>query len=233
MAARKLPQVDRRLPPARARKLPLVLAAAYAAIWSLAALSPPDRQTWLLENVLVFAAVGLLAATWRRFPLSDASCVLLFVFLCLHAVGSHYTYSRVPFGDWLQRALGLARNPYDRLVHLAFGLLLAGPARELVLRRLHVHGLAGYLLPVLLLLSASASYELVESWAARFFDPEVGMAYVGAQGDVWDAQKDMTLALAGAATSMLAAWLVRRGTGREPFLPHARRGPPRQAPPGS
>jgi len=194
------------------------LVVVYLALWLWAALAPVDRSTWLLENLLVFALLALLVATHRRFVFSNLSYALIFAFLVLHTIGSHYTYSAVPPGFWVRDALGLERNHYDRLVHFAFGLLLAYPLRELTLRVMHVHGAWSYVVPVLAILALSSAYEILESWAALLVDPEIGMAFVGAQGDVWDGQKDMTLALAGAILAMWIAAPVRRHSGHEPYL---------------
>jgi putative membrane protein len=194
------------------------LLVAYGVGWLVAAIAPVDRGTWLLENMLVFAAVGLLAATHGRFVFSNLSYTLIFAFLAFHVVGSHYTYSAVPTGAWLRDALGLERNHYDRVVHLAFGLLLAYPIREMSLRVVHAHRIWSYVIPVLATLALSSLYEIIESWAARTVDPDVGIAFVGAQGDIWDGQKDMALAMFGSIIAMLLAWLWRRRTGHEPYL---------------
>jgi putative membrane protein len=194
------------------------LALGYAVLWGVAAISPLDREDWLLENGLVFLAVILLVATHRRFTFSNASYGMLFVFFVLHAVGAHYTYSKVPVGDFVQRAFDLERNHYDRLVHFSFGLLLAYPFRELCLRIVHVHRIWSYLAPPVIVLALSSIYEIIESWAARLVDPELGMAYVGAQGDMWDGQKDMTLAMLGALVAMALAAAYRRVAGRELYL---------------
>ncbi len=183
----------------------------------LAAIAPYDRGDWLLENLLVFAAVLLLVATHRRFVFSNLSYLLIFVFLTLHTLGAHYTYSLTPPGFWVQAALGLARNPYDRFVHFGFGLLLTYPLRELTLRVLHAHGIASYAIPLAAALSLSAGYEIVESWTARIVDPELGTAFLGTQGDEWDAQKDMSLALVGAVLCLICTALYRRLNGREPW----------------
>jgi len=105
-----------------------------AVVWVYAAIEPFSRRDWLLENLLVFFYCGLLAFTYRRFRFSTLSYLLFTVFMSLHLVGSHYTYAEVPFGFWLQDALGLARNHYDRIVHFSFGLLIAYPLREWLLR---------------------------------------------------------------------------------------------------
>lgn len=194
------------------------LSFAYLVIWSVLAVSPWDRHTWLLENLLVFAGVGVLALTQSRFVFSNLSYGLIFAFLVLHAVGSHYTYSAVPIGAWLRDLFELERNHYDRVVHLVFGLTLAYPLRELSLRRIHAHDIWSYVVPILAILSMSSAYEIIEWWAARAVDPEVGLAYVGAQGDIWDGQKDMSLALIGAVVAMSITALLRRRTGREPYF---------------
>ena len=194
------------------------LVAVYGVAWGVAAVAPTDRQTWLLENLLVVALVGLLCLCHRYFVFSNLSHALIFVFLLLHVVGAHYTYSAVPFADWVAAELQLTRNPYDRVVHLSFGLLLGYPLRELVLRAMHVHRVWSYVVPVLAVLSLSATYEMIESWAARVVDPDVGMAFVGAQGDIWDGQKDMSLALAGAVIAMGLTALYRWRWGHEPYL---------------
>jgi putative membrane protein len=194
------------------------LAGAYAGLWLAAAVAPLDRSDWLLENLLVFAAAALLVGTHRAFVFSNFSYLLIAVFLALHAMGAHYTYSLTPFGDWLAERFALARNPYDRLVHLAFGLLLAYPLHEIARRALHVHGAWSWVVPALAVVALSSSYEIVESWTARLVDPALGQAFLGAQGDEWDAQKDMSLALCGAAIALAAAALYCARSGREPWL---------------
>ena len=195
----------------------LSLLVAYVAVFALAAVSPHGRGDWLLENLLVFAFAATLAATHRRFTFSNFSYLLIFVFLVLHAWGAHHTYSLTPLGFWLKDAFGLARNHYDRIVHFAFGLLLVYPLRELARRVLHLRGSWAYAVPALAILALSSGYEIVESWAARIVDPELGTAFLGTQGDEWDAQKDMSLGLLGALLALAATALYRRRTGREPW----------------
>lgn len=184
--------------------------AGYAVLWIALAIAPLYRSDWLLENLLVFAFVGLLAASFRRFQFSNFSYLLFTVFLTLHAYGAHYTYSETVFGFWLRDTFGLSRNPYDRIVHFAFGLLLTYPLRELAQRVLRLRRVWSYLVPFLLSLSMSAGYESIESWVARIVSPELGAAYLGTQGDVWDAQRDMDRAMAGALLCLGLTWVGER-----------------------
>jgi len=179
------------------------------ALWWIGwGIAPHDRADWLLENSLTVAGVAVLAATTRAFPLSRMSYTLIFLFLCLHTVGAHYTYSLVPYGDWFPWFGQGDRNHYDRFVHFAYGLLLAYPIRELFLRVAGVSGFWGYFLPLDVTMSTSMLYELIEWGAAAFFGGDLGVAYLGTQGDPWDAQKDMALASLGALVAMAATALV-------------------------
>lgn len=194
----------------RNNRLLQVLIMVYVAVWILAAINPLHPDDWLLENVLVFVFVPLLVLTYSRFPLSDLSYVLITIFMILHSIGSHYTYAEVPFGFWLQEHLGLARNHYDRIVHFSFGLLMAYPIREVFLRVAHTKGFWAYYLPLDVTLAFSALYEIIEWFAAAATNPELGTAYLGTQGDQWDAQKDMGLAAMGALACMLLTALIRQ-----------------------
>jgi len=205
-----------------------VLVAVYVAVWIALAIAPSYRSDWLLENLLVFAFAAALAATHRRFVFSNVSWLLIALFLTLHAVGAHSTYSETPVGFWLQDAFGWSRNHYDRLVHFAFGALLTYPMREIALRVLRPRPLWGWLLPFFAALSASCAYELIEAWVAWVVSPELGTAYLGTQGDEWDAQRDMTCAFSGALAALLATAGYRRATGHEPWVllaPHRGRRP--------
>lgn len=186
-----------------------VLLGGYLLLWIVLAISPVDRQDWLLENILAMVSVTLLIVTYRRFQFSDLSYVLITLFMILHAIGAHYTYSKVPLGYWLQGVMDLDRNHYDRLVHFAFGLLLAYPAHELVLRR---HGWA-LVLAASTIVGMSGFFEVLESWVAQAVSPELGMAYLGTQGDEWDAQKDTTAAIIGVVISLGFASLIARSNG--------------------
>ena len=186
-----------------------LLGAVFALIWLALAIDPWYRQDWLLENVLVFVAVPLLVRYGPDLRLSDASWVCLFLFFTLHAIGAHYTYSEVPFQQWFGLGGDGSRNHYDRLVHFLYGLLMALPVIELLDARAPPVGLWRWLLPVLFLMSHGALYESIEWVAAEVFGGELGMAYLGTQGDVWDAQKDTALAALGAVIGV-SFWLLWR-----------------------
>jgi putative membrane protein len=185
--------------------------------WGICAWKPRYPTDWLLENALTLAFVGVLVATRHRFRFSDLSYLLITLFLALHTLGAHYTYSEVPYEAWaaklgfsIDAAFGFERNQFDRLVHFLFGFLLAYPVREVFLRIADVRGFWGYYLPLDLVMSLSMLYELVEWAAAEILGGDLGMAYLGTQGDVWDAHKDMALASLGAVLAMSIVALVNR-----------------------
>jgi len=182
----------------------------YVGLWGLLAIDPYDRQDWLLENLLALTAVTMLLLTYRRFQFSTSSYVLITAFLTLHAIGAHYTYAEVPFGFWLQRTFELVRNPFDRIVHFSYGLLLVIPLRELLIRLGGVGGFWSYYLPVSGMIAQSGVFEMLEALVATVVSPELGTAYLGTQGDEWDAQKDMAAASAGAIMTILTLGLARR-----------------------
>src|SRR5690606_23190558 len=129
------------------------------------------------------------------------------LFICLHVIGSHFTYAEAPFGEMLRELLGAERNMYDRLVHFAFGLLLAYPVREVLVRIARLRGFWSYFFPIDITFSFSAIYEIVEWRAAAIVAPDLGLAFLGTQGDIWDAQKDMLAAGIGAIIAMLVVLL--------------------------
>jgi len=194
------------------------LGAFYAAVWIVTSIRPLDRHDWLLENLLVFGLVIVLIATYRSFPLSDLSYLLITAFMTLHAIGAHYTYAQVPLGFWMRDAFGLARNHFDRIVHFSFGLLLAYPIREVFLRVANARGFWAYYLPLDVTLAFSALYEIMEMVIASMVAPGTGDAWLGTQGDVWDPQKDMGLAALGALICMCVTALVRRVRSPRPVL---------------
>ena len=190
-----------------------MLLAVYGLIWGALAVAPKHRADWWLENVLVFVAIPLLVWASSRLRLRDSSYIALFVFFVFHAVGSHYTYSEVPIDAWCEAWLGFLpsavfgfeRNHYDRLVHFLYGLLATPAVLDIVDARAPTTRLWRWLLAVGFITSHSLLYELIEWGAAVVFGGDLRMAFLGTQGDVWDAQKDMALALIG---SVIAATVL-------------------------
>jgi putative membrane protein len=173
-----------------------------ALCWS--GLHPHDRFTWLLEVAPILIAVPVLVATRRRFPLTPLAYRLILLHALILMVGGRYTYAEVPLGFWVRDALGLARNHYDRLGHFAQGFVPAIVAREILVRKSPLRrGPWLFFLVTCVCLSVSAVYELVEWWTAVAAG-EGATAFLGTQGDPWDTQWDMFLALLGALTAQLA-----------------------------
>lgn len=179
-------------------------------LWIITAINPLYPKDWLLENLLVFICGALLIATYRHFQFSNPSYLLFGVFLSLHLAGAHYTYAETPFGFWMQTLFDFERNHYDRLVHFAFGLLLAYPMREILLRKSGTNRAWSFFIAVNCIVAFSAVYEILEAIAAMIVSPELGAAYLGTQGDEWDAQKDAFLAFIGAVIAMLITWQYSR-----------------------
>lgn len=176
-----------------------LVATAIVLLWS--GIEPHDRLTWVLEVSPVLIGVPILLATYTRFPLSPLLYRLLFLHAAILMVGGHYTYSEVPLGSWAQELLGLSRNPYDRLGHFAQGFVPAMLAREILIRRSPLRsGKWLFFLVVCVCLAISACYELIEWWTALLWGASAEY-FLGTQGDVWDTQWDMFLALIGAVSA--------------------------------
>jgi putative membrane protein len=193
----------------RNKVLLLGLVAWYVVLSGWTAYGPVDREFWAMASILPALVVVGLIVTHRRMPLSPASYVLITMFLSLHAIGVHYTYAQVPAGAWVDQVLHLGRNHFDRLVHFSFGFLLAYPIEELFRLFAHARGWVLYYLPVMTILGLSGLWEIIESWVAGAVHPELGVTYLGSQGDIWDAQKDMAAALYGALLCMTLLMVIR------------------------
>ena len=193
----------------RQNRLLQILLGWYLLFWTFMAISPLDRMDWILENLLVVAAAAIIFGTYRIFPLSDLSYLILTLSMTLHTIGSHWTYAEVPLGYWIRDTFGFSRNHFDRIVHFSFGLLMAYPIREVFLRVASVRGFWAYYLPFDVTLAFSGAYEIMEWLVAAMVAPEAGDAWLGTQGDIWDAQKDMGLAAAGALISMTVTAVLR------------------------
>lgn len=179
----------------------------FLSIWISTFTGTTDINNWFLENTLTILFLLFLSFTYRRFAFSDTSYLLICIYLCLHVYGSKYTYAENPLGYWLQDVFHTSRNHYDRIVHFSFGFLLAYPMREMFLKWLKYPTLVSWILPIEITLSISAFYELIEWAVADIFFKAQGDAYLGTQGDIWDAQKDIFLAFSGAilATTIVSA----------------------------
>jgi len=212
------------------RKFHLALLASGAAILVWSGVVPRDRLTWVLEVMPAVVGGILLVATYRRFTFSTLVYVLAWFFAIILMVGGHWTYAEMPLGNWLRDALDLERNYYDRFGHFFQGFVPAIVAREVLLRTSPLkRGKWLFAVVVFTCLSVSALYELVE-WSAAMLLGESAEQFLGTQGDPWDTQWDMFLALCGAVVAQLAlAGLHDRSMRR--VLTGAPPGPP-DRPPG-
>jgi len=177
----------------------------YVGLFVWMAQAPADPQFWVMASILPFLFVVALVASHRFMPLSSASYGLITLYLSLHTVAVHYTYAQVPAGLWLAQSMDLGRNHFDRVVHFSFGFLLSYPLEEMFRLLSGARGWLIYYLPVMTVLGLSGLWEIIEAWVAQAVHPELGITYLGSQGDVWDAQQDMAAALCG---SLLCIVLV-------------------------
>lgn len=196
--------------PFRQHPLLKIYLGVFLLVWLWTFMGTTNRANWFTENTLTALFIGGLLLSYRKFKFSDLSYTLMFVYILLHIYGAMYTYAENPFGYWLKDTLALERNPYDRIVHCSFGLLLAYPMRDWFKNHFQWPVWVCWVLPVEITLSFSGAYELIEWAVADVFFPAEGAAYLGSQGDIWDAQKDMGIALSGAVVAMLLASTVKR-----------------------
>lgn len=190
---------------ARSRRLPPALLATLLLVCAATLIAPPaGRTSWALEVGPGLALVAYMALTYRRFPLSDVVYVGTFVHVLVLIYGGMYTYAATPLGNWAKEALHLSRNHYDRVGHLALGFFPALFAREVLLRKTPL-GEGGWLgfLAWCVVFAAGAFWELIEWWTTLVVAGDVGQAFLGSQGDVWDAQWDMLLVGIGAALALV------------------------------
>lgn len=182
----------------------------FAGVWISTLVGTTDLNNWMLENTLTVICIILLTYTFKKYQFSDLSYLLICVYLCLHVYGAKYTYAENPLGYWLKDYFHSSRNFYDRIVHFSFGFLLAYPMRELFLKWLKYPKMVSWILPIEITLSISGFYELIEWSVADVFFPAQGDAYLGTQGDIWDAQKDIFMALLGAIIATTIVSLVKK-----------------------
>jgi putative membrane protein len=195
------------------RLVPRMLLAGYIALFVWGAIGPYDRATWWAENIPIVAIVASLVALYARgIRLSPLAYALMAVLPYMHTIGGHYTFERVPF-DWFNRAFGFERNMYDRVAHFSVGFYAFGIVEYLLARRAMSRALA-CLFAVFAIATVAMSYELIEWWYAAYAgSAESGAAFLGSQGDIWDAQKDMLMDTLGAVTAVVVFLVTRRRAG--------------------
>lgn len=202
----------------RHRRYLLTLVGLFLLIWGALAIDPFNRHDWLLENLLVVGLAAALLLGHKHYLPSRSAATLIFLYLCIHQLGAHYTYANVPYNDWwqaltgegLNEQLGWERNQFDRLAHFSYGLLLAYPMREVLIRLGLRPGVWSLILPIDIVLSTSAIYELIEWAGAEVLDGGLGRTFLATQNDRWDPQKDMALAAGGALIAMIITGIVTR-----------------------
>jgi putative membrane protein len=174
----------------------------FVLVWSWAALQPTDRFMWFLENILTVLFVCVFIFLHRFYHFSSVSYVTIALFLTLHTVGAHYSY-RTPIDPWLSQWFTLDRAYYDRVVHFCFGLLLVVPVKDFLAQIItRINRWLLYAFAIMAVFAAGAFYELIEMWVALIVAPDQGAAFIGIQGDEWDTQHDMELALYGSILAM-------------------------------
>ena len=192
------------------KKVLLILLALYGALFLGLAFNPVDRTTWLVENLTVWIIVGILVGLYRKgITFSALGYVLMFVLIYLHTIGGHYTFALVPF-DWFSDFFGFERNHYDRIAHFSVGFYAYAIIELMVRNKVTTSRFILYTYPVLAIATIAMSYELIEWIYAAVANPEAGIAYLGSQGDIWDAQKDMLADTLGAIVAVVLYALVKK-----------------------
>jgi putative membrane protein len=189
---------------------PLVLLAVYLLVFIVCAISPCDRAVWFAENLPIVLIVAAVVIVSRRHRFSFLAYALMSVLVILHTIGGHYTFERVPFG-FVTDTFGFERNHYDRVAHFSVGFYAFALAELLLLRRLVNSRWVLALFPIFTILSVAAAYEIFEWLYALTAEEGAGLAVLGSQGDIWDAQKDMLADGLGAVAAVLLFFLVYRG----------------------
>lgn len=183
---------------------------AFLICWAGTFINTPNRTNWFTENTLTALFLSGLIISYRKFKFSDASYTFIFIYILLHIYGAEYTYAENPFGYWLKDTFHLGRNHYDRIVHCSFGLMMAYPMRDYFKNYFEWPSWVCWVLPCEITLSFSGMYELIEWLVADIFFPAEGDAYLGTQGDIWDAQKDMGIAFTGAVVAMVSTSIIKK-----------------------
>jgi len=188
----------------------LVVFAIFLIIWIFTLAGTTNVTNWMIENTLTFLFIGFLVITYKTFRFSSLSYIFIAIYLSLHVYGSEYTYAENPFGFWLKDLFHFSRNHYDRIVHFSFGFMLAYPMRDYFMNKMKFPAWVSWTLPVEITISFSCLYEIIEWVVADVFFPKEGDAYLGLQGDIWDSQKDMFMALCGALSITMILLIVKK-----------------------
>ena len=196
--------------PGNVRRLPVALLAGYVVLSVVLAVHPYDRVTWWAENIPIWVIVAALVVTHRRFQFSNLAYLMMSVLVYMHTVGGHFTFERVPFG-WVTDAFGFERNHYDRIAHFSVGFYAYAIAEFLWVKRLSASKWVVSLFAVFAIFTVAAAYEIIEWLYAASSDPEAGAAFLGSQGDIWDAQQDMLADGLGSIVAVLLFWASRSG----------------------
>ena len=189
--------------------LPFALLAFYFVVFTLCAIEPYDRNVWWAENIPVLVVVGAIVWLSRIHQFSNTSYFLMSVFIILHTIGGHYTFERVPF-DWVSDLFGFERNHYDRIAHFSVGFYAYAIAEVLMARRLVRSRWIVLLFPIFAIATVAGVYEIIEWQYAMSADSKAGLAVLGSQGDVWDAQKDILADILGAILVMMLFFYQNR-----------------------
>ncbi len=186
---------------------PKVLLVAYGVVFAFLAINPFSREVWFAENLpIVLIVLYLIFLHWRGIQFSNTAYALMSVLIFMHTIGGHYTFERVPF-DWFNNFFGFERNMYDRVAHFTVGFYAYPLAEYLNARKLANTKWLVYLTPFFFIISVAAIYEMIEWWFAATYGGEAGAAFLGSQGDIWDAQKDMLMDTLGGVTALCLFYL--------------------------
>ena len=194
--------------------LPEVLLAAYVVVFTVCAIRPYDRAVWFAENLPIVLIVVALVLAARRFRFSDTAYALMAVLVFMHTIGGHFTFERVPF-DWVSELFGFERNHYDRMAHFSVGFYAFAAAEILDRRQLVTAKWMLFVVPVMAIFTVASVYEIIEWLFAVSSDPSAGASFLGSQGDIWDAQKDMLADGLGAVFAAALYLVIRRPGGLE------------------
>ena len=187
----------------------LILSIIFVTFWIAMAIQPAFRSSWLLENYPIFIWVPIVILVGRKVGFSSASYTMIALFMMLHMVGAHYTYEKVPGGFWLGELFSSDRNMYDRFVHMSFGLLITYPAFEVFMKAAKLRNVWNYLFTFSFVMMLAGGYEVIEWITSVNSNPNASMAYLGAQGDIWDTQIDIYVAGLGCLFTLVVIFLMR------------------------